>query len=47
MRYLIFLLLVIGNFCVDPENDEIFDWPYYPAYNFKTYNGYVEIYNGK
>ncbi|CAD8159113.1 unnamed protein product [Paramecium pentaurelia] len=47
MRYLVFLVLVIRNLGVDPQNDEIFDWPYYPIHNFKTYNGFVDIYNGK
>jgi hypothetical protein len=46
MRNLIILILFIGVLSVDPENDEILDWPLYPPHNFKTYNGFVETYAG-
>ncbi|CAD8074342.1 unnamed protein product [Paramecium sonneborni] len=47
MKYFLFLFLTALVQCVDPQSDEILDWPYYPQYNFKTYNGFVEIQNGK
>lgn len=46
MRNLIILILFIGVLSVDPSTDEIIDWPLYPPHDFKTYNGFVETYDG-
>ena len=48
MRNLIFIGLILYSvFCVNPVEDEVKEWPFYPEYNFKTYSGFVDIYEGK
>ncbi|CAD8107120.1 unnamed protein product [Paramecium primaurelia] len=48
MRNLIFFGLILNSIlCLNPIEDEVKEWPFYPQYNFKTYSGFVEIYEGK
>lgn len=48
MRNVIIIGLILNSvLCVSPIEDEVEDWPFYEEHNFKTYSGFVDLYEGK